>query len=39
MDNFSVHESAVKELGGETALSKVENEWLHPNATSYNYWG
>ena len=26
MDNFSAHESAVKELGGETALSNVEIE-------------
>ena len=35
MDNFSAHESAVKELGGETALSNVEIEWLPPNITSY----
>jgi hypothetical protein len=35
MDNFSAHESAVKELGGETALSNVEIEWLPPNTTSY----
>ena len=35
MDNFSAHESAVKELGGETALSNVEIEWLPPNTTSH----
>lgn len=35
MDNFSAHESAVRELGGEAALSNVEIEWLPPNTTSY----
>ena len=35
LDNFSAHEAAVRELGGERGLSNIRIIWLPKNTTSH----